>query len=286
LPTAFSPRVRVAIVSFGAWGDGMIELPPLPLYHQVYRRMRERIAAGDLRVGARLPAEGELARQMAVSRITLRHALRLLSEEGLIARVHGRGTFVSGRRTPITSLRASAPVSGAANIGASTSIDVVECRFVRASASVAHHLALRRGESVHKVVRLRSHEGAPVALVTTFVPAEIGRRIPHDALGRATVLEHIQTAGFVPVHAEHAISALPADALAARHLGVARGAALLAERRVVFTATWRPVELLVSACRPDRYEFRVSLTLTRADDRNGAAGDFVQNESLLRARAR
>jgi GntR family transcriptional regulator len=265
----------------------MVELPPLPLYHQVYRRMRERIAAGDLRVGARLPAEGELARQMEVSRITLRHALRLLSEEGLIARVHGRGTFVSGRtRTPIASLRASAPVSGAANIGASTSIDVVECRFVRASASVAHHLALRRGEPVQKVVRLRSHAGAPVALVTTFVPSGIGRYIPRDALARATVLEHIQAAGFAPAHAEHAISALPADAVAARHLGVARGAALLAERRVVFTATWRPLELLVSACRPDRYEFRVSLTLTGGDERGGAVGDFVQNETLLRARAR
>jgi hypothetical protein len=46
------------------------------------------------------------------------------------------------------------------------------------------------------------------------------------------------------------------------------------------------VELLVSACRPDRYEFRVSLTLTAGEDRDGADGDFVQNESLLRARAR
>lgn len=265
----------------------MIELPPLPLYHQVYRRMRDRIATGDLRVGTRLPAEDELARQMDVSRITLRHALKLLSEEGLIARVHGRGTFVSGRtRTPIASLRASAPVSGAANIGASTSISVVDIREVPATASVAHLLALRRAEPVQKVVRLRSHAGDPVALVTTFVPAEIGRLIPRDALARATILEHIQAAGFAPAHAEHAISALPADALAARHLHVARGAALLAERRVVFTATWRPVELLVSACRPDRYEFRVSLTLTGGEDRDGADGDFVQNESLLRARAR
>lgn len=265
----------------------MIELPPLPLYHQVYRRMRERIAAGDLRIGVRLPAEGVLARQMDVSRITLRHALKLLSDEGLIARVHGRGTFVSGRtRTPIASLHATAPVSAAANIGASTSIDVVDCRFVRASVDVAHQLALRRDESVQKVVRLRSHAGAPVALVTTYVPVEIGRRIPRAALGRATVLEHIQAAGFVPAHAEHAISALPADALAARHLGVARGAALLAERRVVFTATWRPIELLISACRPDRYEFRVALTLTGGKQTDGAGRDFVQNESLLRARAR
>lgn len=265
----------------------MIASPQLPLYHKVYRDLRARIAAGDLAVGARLPPEAELARQVDVSRITLRHALKLLAEEGLIARVHGRGTFVSARTRPtIASLHATAPVKAAANIGASTTIEVVECRMIGASAQVAHHLALRRGDAVQKVVRLRTHAGAPVALVTTYVPEDIGRRIPREALDRATVLEHIQAAGYEPVHAEHAISALPADGRAARHLGVARGAALLAERRVVFAATWRPIELLLSACRPDRYEFRVSLTLTGGDEGVGAARESVRNESLLRALAR
>jgi GntR family transcriptional regulator len=265
----------------------LIVQPELPLYQKVYRDLRARIAAGDLAIGARLPPESELARQVDVSRITLRHALKLLAEEGLIARVHGRGTFVSGRARPvIASLHAIAPVKAAANIGASTEIEVIECRMVAASAQVAHHLALRRGERVQKVVRVRAHAGAPVALITTYVPEDIGRRIPRAALARATVLEHIQAAGVEPAHAEHAISALPADAMAARRLAVARGAALLAERRVVFTATWRPVELLLSACRPDRYEFRVSLTLTGGDDGDGTARRLVQNESLLRALAR
>jgi GntR family transcriptional regulator len=260
--------------------------PQPPLYHRIYREMRERIAAGALAIGSRLPAESKLARQMEVSRITMRHALKLLAEEGLVSRVHGRGTFVSARRRPtISSLRATATVSAVANIGASTSIEVIECRVVPASTQVAHALALRRGDPVRKVVRLRAHEGAPVALVTTYVPEEIGRRIPRAALDRATVLEHIQAAGVEPARAEHAISALPADALAARHLGVARGDALLAERRLVFTATWRPIELLISACRPDRYEFRVSLTLT-GGGADSAARELVRNESLLRARAR
>jgi GntR family transcriptional regulator len=265
----------------------LIAHPRLPLYHEVYRDLRSRIAGGDLVPGARLPPEAELARQVEVSRITLRHALRLLAEEGLIARVHGRGTFVSARTRPtIASLHATAPVKAAANIGASTTIELIECRIVGASAQVAHHLALRRGERVQKVVRLRAHAGAPVALITTYVPEAIGRRIPRAALGRSTVLEHIQAAGVEPVHAEHAISALPADARAARRLGVARGAALLAERRVVFAASWRPIELLLSACRPDRYEFRVSLTLRAGDDADGSARRSVSNESLLRVLSR
>ncbi|MBL8702695.1 MAG: GntR family transcriptional regulator [Alphaproteobacteria bacterium] len=261
--------------------------PAPPLYHQVYRRLREQIFNGPLHVGERLPAEDELALRFKVSRITLRHALRLLADEGLIARRQGRGTFVAGATRPmIASLHATAPVRAAANIGASTRVRLISAGDVRATAQVAQLLALDVGTRVRKVVRLRLHGDAPVALITTYVPADIGRRIDREALERATVLEHIQAAGFEPAFAEHAISAVPADDLAARHLTVRRGDALLAERRTVFTRSWRPIELLVSACRPDRYEFRVSLTLTDAPDvgPRGAddVGDIIRNETLLR----
>ena len=57
--------------------------------------MRAEIQAGRLRPGTRLPSETDLGYQYGVSRVTIRHAIKALSDEGLVEAVHGRGTFIS-----------------------------------------------------------------------------------------------------------------------------------------------------------------------------------------------
>ena len=78
------------------------------LHTQLMAYFRERILDGRLRAGTRLPADGELATQYQISRDTVRQALALLSHEGLIERVQGRGTFVSqppSTSSPVTQLK-------------------------------------------------------------------------------------------------------------------------------------------------------------------------------------
>jgi len=67
--------------------------PPLP--DLVADTLREAIADGRLVPGQRLPAEPQLAEQLGVSRATLRQALSLLTQEGLLVRQQGLGTFIS-----------------------------------------------------------------------------------------------------------------------------------------------------------------------------------------------
>src|SRR5689334_18541438 len=58
---------------------------------QVEDRIRQAILEGELKTGERLPSESELARQFAVSRTTVREALRALSTQNLIEKVPGAG---------------------------------------------------------------------------------------------------------------------------------------------------------------------------------------------------
>lgn len=62
---------------------------------QVARELRHQIEQQELQPGAQLPSENELAEIYGVSRITVRQALSVLAEEGLVERRHGTGTFVS-----------------------------------------------------------------------------------------------------------------------------------------------------------------------------------------------
>jgi GntR family transcriptional regulator of arabinose operon len=70
-----------------------------PLYLQVVSYLKDRISDGTFSPASTLPSEKDLTSLLGVSRPTVRHALKILIEEGLVERVPGRGSFVTGAQT-------------------------------------------------------------------------------------------------------------------------------------------------------------------------------------------
>src|SRR5690349_19316139 len=68
---------------------------PIPLYAQVYRRIRESILGGSLATGSRLPSTRTLAADLSASRSTVEAAFAQLASEGFLERRVGAGTFVA-----------------------------------------------------------------------------------------------------------------------------------------------------------------------------------------------
>lgn len=68
---------------------------PRLLYVQVADYVASQVASGQLRTGARLPPERELAEDYGVSYMTIRRAMKELRERGVVVSVHGKGTFVA-----------------------------------------------------------------------------------------------------------------------------------------------------------------------------------------------
>jgi len=67
----------------------------IPVYLRIEKNLRDKIEKGNIKPGDKLPTEEELALQFKVSRMTLRKALSILSAEGYIYQIPGRGTFVT-----------------------------------------------------------------------------------------------------------------------------------------------------------------------------------------------
>lgn len=67
---------------------------PVPPYQQIARKLRERIAAGEIPVGRRIPSLVEMEQEYEVARDTLRKAVQVLREEGLVETVRGMGVYV------------------------------------------------------------------------------------------------------------------------------------------------------------------------------------------------
>src|SRR5438876_9317570 len=70
----------------------------VPLYYQIQQGLSEQIRSGELKPGALMPSEQEIAARLGVSRMTARQALKSLCSRGLAFSQRGRGTFVSRMR--------------------------------------------------------------------------------------------------------------------------------------------------------------------------------------------
>jgi DNA-binding GntR family transcriptional regulator len=68
----------------------------IPLYHQIQLRLLEQIRSGELKPGMPMPSIERIADRMGVSQMTVRQAVRALSELGVVYSRQGRGTFISG----------------------------------------------------------------------------------------------------------------------------------------------------------------------------------------------
>ena len=233
------------------------------LYHRVYTVLRERLVAGQYPADKALPGELDLAAAFGVSRVTMRRALDELVLEGLIERSRGRGSF------PRIATAAAAPVSGSISglldniiaMGLKTSVRILSLETLAAPPDVAAAMHLAPGDKVQKAVRVRSLDGAPLALMTTFVPQAIAS-FTRRQLSETPMLKLLEAEGVSVAHADQTLSAQLADAEVAPLLDVSYGAALLAVTRLVRDDGGRAVQLLRGLYRPDRYEYRMSLDRT------------------------
>ena len=70
---------------------------PMPVYRQLAQLLREAIERGDYPPGRPIPSENRLAQEHDLARVTVRKAIAILVDEGLVQAVQGRGVFVTER---------------------------------------------------------------------------------------------------------------------------------------------------------------------------------------------
>jgi len=258
---------------------------PLPLYHQVYLLLRQRLTAGGFPAGAAMPGENALAAEYGVSRLTMRRSLEALEAEGLIERRQGKGTFAVDRGwvdAPQPSADMDSLMRHLASMGMQTQVRLLSLEAEPASAAVAAHLELEPGALVHRSVRVRSHGGLPFSYLVTVVPGDIGARIREKDLNSRPLLAIFRELGVRVARAEQSFSAALADPQAAAALDVPVGSALLSLRRLVRDDAGRPVEWLHALYRPDRYEYRMDV---QAHDTQGEP-DWLPSGAATAAPAR
>ncbi|NGM88248.1 GntR family transcriptional regulator [Parapusillimonas sp. SGNA-6] len=235
---------------------------PTPRYYKIYRLLKQAIENREYAGNEALPGENALAQKYEVSRLTIRRSLELLQNEGLVERRQGSGTYPIMRDVTVQELPADINklLADLDKMGTDTQVRLLDFHYEMPNADVQSRLQLPRGMQVQKAIRVRHHKGAPFSFLTTYVPEHIGRRYTQDDLVQYSMQALFRKIGMRAASAEQTLTATLADAEHANALEVDAGSALLCIKRVIRDADGAPLEYLVAAYNPRRFEYRMTLS--------------------------
>lgn len=238
-----------------------------PRYQQIFDSLKKDILSGKYPTGSSLPTETELMNSFNISRTTLRNALKLLHEEGLIESRRGAGTTVCSKDM-ISS-----------HVAVSRVTDVTEVDFyfadeqpweqsstnaiidkVLADDIVSRELEVEKGTSVYRIRWLHSLNGKPFNYLTHYLREDIFPDL-ETKLGKLYSL-YRQVAEVYNVYfteAKEEVNPICASFIEAQFLNVAEGKPLLKLRRTALCDKG-PLEYSESIINPDI--MKISLTLT------------------------
>jgi DNA-binding GntR family transcriptional regulator len=132
-----------------------------PAYIQLVNILRDQIASGQFRTGQRLPSESQLCERYQVSPMTVRRAVNILMDQGLVNTAQGRGTFVKP-------MELSAVMFGLDELqnffrkNSETKVKMLEVRIVRSDSATAAKLDIKVGDRIILIRRLITKELEPI----------------------------------------------------------------------------------------------------------------------------
>lgn len=234
--------------------------PGLSRYAAIAADLRARIAAGEWPPGTALPSEQVLAGQQRVAMATLRRALELLAAQGLVERVHGRGTFVRASMSGAPMLRFFRFGDGSGEVPRSR---VASRRRSAAPAEVAQALGLPRGETVLHLLRVRSLAGQPRLLEDIWLPLPLFQVLADTPTAGWDDLFYPMYAQRCGVHVQRASDDIGFSSLSAAqaaHLELSAGHPCARVLRRAFDQAGRCVEVRTTLGDAHAFHYTVQIT--------------------------
>lgn len=226
-----------------------------------FQRLQADLAAliGKAPAGQRLPSEPELAKQLGVSRATLREAMRSFETQGLIRRRQGSGTFVVGKMQTLDSglevLESLETI--ARRMGLEVAASDLNIETITADEELAENLNLEIGSPLLRVRRVICADGRPVAYLVDTLPEDVLRMDDLLSDFHGSVLDLLLARGDALKTSRANISALGAAADVAKVLEIQRGDVLLHLYSQLFDHSGRVVDYSLSYFIPGYFRFHV-----------------------------
>lgn len=229
---------------------------PIPLHVQTEELLRKIIRNPKYANGKFLPNEVELARQLGISRGTLRLVINKLVYEGLLVRKKGVGTKVNNN---IISSKAVNWLSFSQEMAA-RKIPIrnfeEKISWVKPEEIVANFFEIRSNKKVLKLERLRGRVEGPFVYFVSYFHPRIGIR--EDQNFDRPLYEILEEDyKVIATLSKEEVSARAADSLIAEKLKISVGSPILLRKRLVYDHIERPIEYNIGYYKADSFVYTI-----------------------------
>lgn len=251
-----------------------------PRYRTIADQLINAILGNQYPIGSALPAEAQLCEKLDASRHTIREALRILEETGLITRRQGSGSEVIANTPPVRYRQTVDTIEGLLQYGQRTRLTLVAVRErPLTNVVIAARFRLALGTPCIEQLALRSERvgtrdgpTTPFAMTTIHLPPQPPKRRdklikPETALSTMLTALDARTIGRI----EQTFEAVALDAAEAAQLQVKKGVPALRADRTYFDREGRPILVAISLHRADRFKYSMVLRHEGAESVSGTA---------------
>ena len=232
----------------------------VPYYYQLYQILLRQIQEGEWNPDEMLPSEAALVDQYNLSRSTVRQAMDMLVNDGLIYRQRGKGTFVAKPTINQNMNRIVSFWEDMQHRGFEPSTKILSSEVIQASPDTAEILDIKSGDELASLVRLRLADGEPMSIEHTLLVHQYCSGVMQDDYANNSLrqmLEHKYNIRLT--YARQKVRAVPASKTLADDLMVEQNSPLLYIERVSYSDQDIPIEFLRIYHRGDRYTFFTEL---------------------------
>lgn len=231
---------------------------PLPLHSQVEILLRELIELPEYKNGGLLPKEVDLAKQLGISRNTLRQATNKLEYEGLLVRKKGVGTKVAQKQVTTQLNEWHSFTQEMNEQGIAFTNFKLQVEWVEVNEKIARFFEIEPNTPVLKLSRLRGDKDGPFVFFESYFHPKVGLTGDEDfSRPLYEILEldyHVS-----PSFSDERIKARLASVITSKKLKINSGDPVLVRERYVSDPGKRPLEYNLGIYKADKFTYRISI---------------------------
>ena len=249
-----------------------LQVGPITLYAQLASILRDRIVTGVWKTGDEIPTLEDLVAEFSVARVTVRQAVQILVEDGLLSSQRGRRTFVTYESPAHDANPLFSSTGSIDNESINYSINI----FARQEFNELPQQYAEFGTSMGKYTRIRkvdSENGTAYAVSDSYVAASVFRRFPPRAELKMKLSRLVRDFSRPPVvQALERIAVAAANYEEADHLKVPMGSPVAHVTRAFLAEDGQLVYVAVFTYRGDRFAIERDITHALVNARESVTG--------------
>jgi len=236
----------------------------IPLYKQLKKSIYDQIETGLIKPGQLIPSERNLCRQHGMSRITVRRCIEEMTNEGLLLRKHGKGTFVAPSKVKQGLARIVTFSRTVLELGMKPSSAILSIESITADVHIAKVFDLPIATLFKKLALLGKGDEEPLVLYESCFSPKIGRKMIREAMDRekkgipfSTYDLYGEPTGIFPATVNQTFEATAADDRLSQVLKLEKGSPVLLITSIFLNGNQEPLEFRKAMYRADRYKFHI-----------------------------